>query len=1194
MTPCPPDEQLTALLADGLTEAERDAVARHVEGCAACQGRLADLTGGDAETWLRAGRPEPGCAAEEGVVHRLKRRAPAGGEAATEQAGPRPRAGTDWGWPAVPGYEILSELGRGGMGVVYQARHLALNRLVALKMVLAGPHAGPRELGRFRAEAGVIARLQHPNIVQIYDVGEVAGRPYFVLEFVAGGSLAQHLDGTPQPPRPAARLVETLARAVHAAHATGVVHRDLKPANVLLQEDVSRRDATEERKERQEENTQLEKSGSSWRSLRLPSASLRATLLSPKITDFGVAKCAEGDGEGPCLGGLTVTGEILGTPNYMAPEQAAVPRQPVGPAADVYALGAILYECLTGRPPFKAATALDTILQVLHTEPVSVTSLQPSVPRDLETVCLKCLHKEPARRYASAAELADDLGRFRDGQPIRARPPSALYRWGKFARRNKALVAAVGGVLAALAVGAVAAGLFALGEAEQRRRADQARDAALRQAYYARLAAAGAALRDDDVSAAARHLEDTERCLRGWEWHHLASRLDESAAVFPPPDHGQMLLADGENGLRLLAVGPDDPRLLDPDSGEGLTPPWKGLVWIHHVEHTARGVRVFGRDASGDLVWLDETGKVRLRLEPPPKCSVRNVAVSPDHTRLVVDWGEVDWGRKEAPRRFALYDLASGEKRADFVGHTDAIYGLTFSPDGRQVGSSSEDQTARLWDAATGGPLQVLRGHKAKVYTVAYAPDGSRVVTAAADGTIRQWDVATGSQAAPPYRGHRHQAPSAAYSPDGRRIASGGEDGTLRLWDARDLEDVAVLHGHTQLVFHLAFSSDGRRLASAAMDGTARVWEVGPGSTPTVLRGHDSYVYPVAYSPDGRWIASGGWDGTVRLWDAVTREPAAVLHHANRVRALAFGPDSTWLVSGCDDEERLTVWDLATARPRQVIPGPGKTLAALAVSPDGARIAAQDLDGTLRISDAATGQEVASTHLPGRNPETRKETRATLAYSPDGRRLAVVADRSTIGLWDTQSQQLAARWAAHDGPINSLAFSRDGRRLVSAGDDRLVRLWDAATGAPLGELKGHTDAALTAVFHPGGKRVASGGRDQAVLLWDPETGAEVARLHGHTNYVFSLDFSPDGTSLASGSGDFTVRLWDTEALAQRFRARREAEAVRPEAERLVGALFQEGREASEVVRAVRSDPALSEPFRREAQRAVWRRLGATE
>jgi serine/threonine protein kinase len=336
---------------------------------------------------------------------------------------PRPEA-----LPEVAGYQVLGVLGRGGMGVVYRARQIALDRIVALKMVLTGSEAGPKDLARFRAEAAVLARLQHPNIVQIYDVGEAAGRPYFVLEFVAGGSLAQHLHGTPLPARTAARFVETLARAVHAAHASGVIHRDLKPANILLQD-------------------KREAAGNE--SGELSPLAARLAFLVPKITDFGLAKCAGGNGDALDLRSPTVTGELLGTPHYMAPEQAMIPRPPLGPAVDIYALGVILYELLTGRPPLTGETVMATVMQVLHNEPVPVTSLQPNVPRDLETICLKCLRKNPRQRYGSALELAEDIQRFRRDEPIQARPVMAVEKLWRWVRRHP------------LPAGLLAAGLLA-------------------------------------------------------------------------------------------------------------------------------------------------------------------------------------------------------------------------------------------------------------------------------------------------------------------------------------------------------------------------------------------------------------------------------------------------------------------------------------------------------------------------------------------------------------------------------------------------------------------------------------------------------------------------------------------------------------------------------------------------------------
>src|SRR6476620_9095748 len=428
MTLCPSDEMLARLLDDALSEPEQHAVAEHVEQCASCLqklDRMTDVPG--TEAWQHVTLLPPNSEAEVDLVRRLKL-APRSLTSTpfdpsvtptidSAQGKPTSSAPIDFEIPSVPGYEIIGILGRGGMGVVFKARQLALQRVVAIKMFQNWAQAGEKELARFRDEADVIARLQHPNIVQIHDVGDVAGRPYFVLEYVAGGNLAEKLDGTPHVPRLASQFVEVLARAVQAAHANGVVHRDLKPANILL--NLADRGAADP------VNT-----------IRGGDATVAAgsycLLAVPKITDFGLAKIAYGEWEVQRHHSLTVTGDLIGTPSYMAPEQAAPSGAPVGPAADVYALGAIFYELLTGRPPFKGETLLDTVLQVLHSEPVPVTELQPNVPRDLETICLKCLRKLPQHRYPTASELGDDIQRFLHGNPIQARPRGTVekvWRW---------------------------------------------------------------------------------------------------------------------------------------------------------------------------------------------------------------------------------------------------------------------------------------------------------------------------------------------------------------------------------------------------------------------------------------------------------------------------------------------------------------------------------------------------------------------------------------------------------------------------------------------------------------------------------------------------------------------------------------------------------------------------------------------
>src|SRR5262245_33212330 len=352
--------------------------------------------------------------------------------------------------PVIPGYDVLRELGRGAMGVVYEARQHGLNRPVALKMGLAGTCAKAEELVRFLAEAETAAKVRHQGIVQIYETGRHEGFPYFTMEFVDGGSLADRLARMPLLPDEAARISLALAEAVAAAHAAGVVHRDLKPANILLA-GVTSPESADKRSS----------------SLRASSLSPVCCPLMPKITDFGLARRLEA-GEG-----LTRAGTVMGTPSYMSPEQASGDTHGAGPPADIYSLGAILYEMLTGRPPFSSDTPLQTLALVLHSPPQAPRTANSAVPRDLETIALKCLEKEPQKRYASAAALADDLRRFLEGRPIRARrvgPVERLWRWGK---RNPAIAALVMAVFTSLAVGTVVSTILAIRADAQATRADE-------------------------------------------------------------------------------------------------------------------------------------------------------------------------------------------------------------------------------------------------------------------------------------------------------------------------------------------------------------------------------------------------------------------------------------------------------------------------------------------------------------------------------------------------------------------------------------------------------------------------------------------------------------------------------------------------------------------------------------------------
>ncbi|HZO83818.1 MAG TPA: serine/threonine-protein kinase, partial [Verrucomicrobiae bacterium] len=635
-------------------------------------------------------------------------------------------------------YVLLEEIARGGMGVVYRGRQLSLDRVVAVKMILAGPFASREFIQRFRAEAQAAASLQHPHIVAIHEVGEYEGQHFFTMDYIEGQSLAECVRERPLPARQAARYLKAIAEAVHHAHEHGILHRDLKPSNVLI-------DAFDQ----------------------------------PRITDFGLAKRLNDESD------LTISGKALGSPAYMPPEQALGERKRIGPQSDVYAVGALLYHLLTGRAPFVAETMEATLMQVVHNEPASPRALNPNVPRDLDTICLKCLDKERSRRYVTARELAEDLERFLSGEPIEGRPVSTTGRFVRWSRRNPVVAG-----LAALALILFSAGFsgvlwqwwraeeLARSESTQRERADSL----IRNLEILRAEEFFAV---DNTSAALAYLASV---LRRDPGNRVAtSRLISALTARNIP----VLAARPMNHAGSVAMA-----VFSPDGQKMATA---------SADKTAR-------------VWNCLDGKPLLQplLHEDLVCWV---LFSPDGLLLVT-------GCENGTVR--VWDVVTGNLLATLRAHTERVASAQFSPDSQLLATASSDGTARVWRARTGDPVTEPLRHGDDVNLARFSPDGEWLVTVADDGSAQIWESRTGKVLIPPLR-HERQVAWACFSPDGRKIVTACFDGTARVWDTRTGQPILPPMRHDAQIFCAEFSPDGTLLVTASWDNTARVWDAGTG-----------------------------------------------------------------------------------------------------------------------------------------------------------------------------------------------------------------------------------------------------------------------------------------------------------------------------------------------------------------------------
>jgi WD40 repeat protein len=1007
------------------------------------------------------------------------------------------------------------------MGSVFLAQQTEpVKRAVAVKVIKAGMDSRA-VLTRFEAERQALALMDHPHIAKVLDAGTTdGGRPFFVMELVKGTPITRYCDEHKLTLRQRMELFVPVCQAIQHAHQKGIIHRDIKPSNVLVAPHDDR-----------------------------PVV---------KVIDFGVAKATGQALTDKTL--LTGFGALVGTPEYMSPEQASLNNLDIDTRSDVYSLGVLLYELLTGTTPVdrkslgQAAlleilrivreveaprpsaklSSIDTLASVAAnrgTEPAKLSGLMKG---ELDWLVLKALEKDRTRRYETASALSRDIQRYLADEVVEARPPSVAYRLSKIVRRHKGQVIAASLVLVALVGGIVGTtlGLFEArrqeqiaryeatakeqaraAEAERVKERDAALDDANHQLDISRFLLAVVAYDNHDVSQARLRLDSIQAKHRGWEWHYL--RRQATGGIFTLHGH--------TGSVWSVAFSPDGTRL------------------------------VTGCNDRTAKVWDARTGTLLLELKGHTERTVTSMAFSPDGTRLVTGGGQ--WNM---PGKVKVWDARTGTPLLELKGHMFAVESVAFSPDGKRIASTTGTQVdkggrpewsgeVRLWDAANGKELLTFSGLPHWANTVAFSPDGKylaaglgdlAVLAPARPGEVRVWDAATGREIHN-LRGHTFWVTSVAFSPDSRHVASAGADRTVRVWDLKTGQEVLTLRGHSRWVRAVAFSPDGKLLASAGDDQSVKIWDAATGNEVLTLRGHSHPVLAITFCPDSRRLASAtgrsNGPGEVNTWDITTSQEARTLRgHTGQVTSVAFSPDSKVLASvsmstGSAKPGEALLWDLADGRKVKTIRGCFIGFPRVTFSPDGRMIATAGKEG-VEFWDRVTGQRLPVLPM-GAHPYFG------LALSPDGKWVAASGLRGVV-VRDRATGKERLNFRAHTLDTNDLTFSPNSRHLVtctSGGNYREgvgqpskqapneVKVWDVETGKELRVLRG---GGLAVVYSPRGEQLASSNRDGSVQVWDSAAGQELFRLGGHSAAVRSLAYSPDGQRIITGSDDYTVKVWD--------------------------------------------------------------------
>ena len=1023
----------------------------------------------------------------------------------------------------IGGYRVVRRIGQGGMGVVYEAHHEDLDRPVALKVLSQRLADDQRALVRFQREGRAIANLHHTNIVPLYEVGTESGYFFLAMQLIVGRSLdkvilamrgenaedscaAQLVDPSPSestdsPPstidiiksrqrdaaaKPGttrrrcesryleiARLGWQAADAISYAHQRGVIHRDIKPSNLILDDQ-----------------------GMIW------------------LTDFGLAKTDDEE--------LTQTGEFLGTLRYMAPERF---RGVCAAHADIYSLGITLYELIALRPAFEASDRLRLIDEIANIQPPRLSTVAPGIPRDLATIVHKAIDKVPSSRYPTAAELADDLKRFLDDQPIHARrnpPLELLARWG---RRNRGLAASLAALAMLLVLVAVGSTVGIVREARLRSQAmdagveaqraqaiAEARGDQLRRTlYFAEMNLAGQAANAPggtrQIFSVTQHWRPTAASIdqRGWEWFYLRSLCMNEGLVLPSAPHSssEMHGSWSPDGTRVALVHEHvGMSIWHAESGERLRF-WdhircRAVAWSPDGSQLATGGtdnRLTIRDAStGDEIGSFVTGQ-----------RIDVIAWHPAGLQVACGAGD------------RLYVSSSSQLSdvTEIVGGTDLINVLQWSPDGRQIACGNWwGQQLRICDVENGRVVQDLPARFVK-----WASDGQTIsqwLTSDDAGTIFVWDAASGNRIER-LVGHYGEVRSLAWSHKGTHLASASSDRTCRVWDVAMGRCVRSFHGHADEVYDVQWSPDDERLVSSSIEGSARIWRPAD-DVRLVLSGHRERVRSVRWNSQGTALASASSDGAIRIWRLPGGEQQQVLKgHETWVHAVGWSPDGTQLASGGADG--VIIWDASSGRKLQHLCEPPTEVLELDWSPDGLYLATIGTGSTIHIWQTSTGQ--IAQRLEGHVPFGH-----TVRWSPQGDRLASAGADEEIKIWDAQTFQLLQRLNGHQDDVVGVAWRHDGQQLVSGSRDESVKTWDLTTGANIGTYMGHHGAVWSVSWSPDGSRIVSGSRDGSVKLWDPTSGKQALTLRDSTGGVWCVAWSSTGQRLAAGDSGGTVAIWD--------------------------------------------------------------------